>query len=77
MAAAYTAYLGEWKANGGGLFMHFVDTYPPSQYGEWGALESTMQTVSPLSNAPSKWQALQNFILNQPCWWVGCAAAAY
>jgi len=35
------------------LFNH---CYTMSKYGEWGALESTMQTVSPLASAPPKYQ---------------------
>jgi hypothetical protein len=76
MQAAYQTYLQGWKSNGGQLFMHFNDVYPPSQYGEWGALESIMQTTSPLSNAPPKWQALQNFISGNKCWWSGCSATS-
>jgi hypothetical protein len=75
MGAAYTTYLNQWKANGGQLFMNFTDTSNYNQYGEWGALESFMQTTSPLSSAPPKWQALLNFISNNPCWWSGCAGA--
>lgn len=40
------------------LFNH---CYTPSKYGEWGALESTMQTVSPLSSAPPKYQGWISF----------------
>lgn len=73
MGAAYTQYLNGWKASGGTLFMHFNDTFTPSVFGEWGALESVMQTTSPLASAPPKWQAIQNFITNNPCWWPSCA----
>jgi hypothetical protein len=72
MKSAYRSYLQEWKARGGQLFVHFNDIFPPGQYGEWGALESFMQATAPLSNAPPKWQALQNFISANPCWWPGC-----
>jgi hypothetical protein len=72
MNAAYTAYLNGWKANGGQMFMHWYDIGTYGQYGEWGALESIMQTTTPLSSAPPKWQALQNFISGNPCWWSGC-----
>jgi hypothetical protein len=75
MGTAYTTYLQQWKVNGGGLFMLWNDIGAYSQYGEWGALESIMQTTSPLSSAPPKWQAIQNFIANNPCWWSNCAAA--
>ena len=44
-----------------------------SKWGEWGALESFMQPTTPLTGAPPKWQALQNFISGNPCWWSGCS----
>jgi len=72
MGTAYTTALNDWKSNGGQVYVLFSDIYPPGQYGEWGALESFMDTVSPLSNAPPKWQAIQNFISANPCWWSGC-----
>ncbi len=71
----YTTYLDDWKSSGGTLFMHFNDTYPPSQYGMWGLLESTMQSTQPLSSAPPKWQAVQNFISANKCWWADCEGA--
>lgn len=74
MADAYSEYLSVWKANGGTLFMQFLDTYRPGKYGEWGALESPMQNMSPLNDAPPKWRAIQEFIATQPCWWTGCSA---
>jgi hypothetical protein len=49
--------------------VHFNDISPYSQYGEWGALQSIMQTTSPLTSAPPKWQALQGFIAGNACWW--------
>jgi hypothetical protein len=73
MNAAYQALLQGWKASGGQLFVYFNDIFPASQYGLWGGLESFMQTTTPLSSAPPKWQALQNFISTNPCWWAGCA----
>jgi hypothetical protein len=75
MATAYTAYFNGWKASGGTLFMTFSDVGSYSQYGEWGALENIMQTTSPLSGAPPKWQATQNFISSNPCWWSGCSGS--
>lgn len=75
MGAAYTTYLDDWKSSGGTLFMHFNDSYPPSQYGMWGLLESIMQTTQPLSSAPPKWQAVQNFISGNKCWWANCAGS--
>ena len=72
MGTAYTNYFQQWKAQGGQLFMDFADVGTYGQYGEWGALESVMQTTTPLSSAPPKWQAIQGFISTNPCWWAGC-----
>jgi hypothetical protein len=73
MAAAYTTMLNDWKSNGGQLIVIYADISPPTQYGDWGALESLLDTVSPLSSAPPKWQAIQDFISANKCWWAGCA----
>jgi hypothetical protein len=73
MGQAYTRYFQEWKAGGGQLFMYYYDVGAGSKYGSWGALESIMQTTSPLSSAPPKWQAIQNFISENPCWWPSCS----
>lgn len=73
MGTVYTTALNNWKANGGGLYMVFQDVYRPTQYGEWGLLESFLDTTTPLSNAPPKWQAVQNFITGNNCWWSSCA----
>ena len=72
MDAAFTASFKDWKANGGQIYVVYTDISKPSQYGEFGALESFLDTVSPLSSAPPKWQAIQNFISGNPCWWTGC-----
>jgi len=72
MMAAYSHYLRQWKGNGGELFMHYNDIGAPGKYGSWGALESAMQSVSPQTSAPPKWQAIQDFIATNPCWWEGC-----
>lgn len=73
MAAVYGRALADWKANGGRLYMLYNDITSAGKYGEWGLLESFMDTVSPLSSAPPKWQAVQNFMSNNPCWWSGCS----
>jgi hypothetical protein len=73
MGAAYTTALNDWKANGGETYVLYDDVYTPQEYGEWGLLESFMDTVTPLTSAPPKWQAVQNFIASTPCWWTGCA----
>jgi hypothetical protein len=72
MGTAYTTYLQQWKQSGGQLFMHYNDVGSPGFYGEWGLLESIMQTTIPLSSAPPKWQAIQNFVTGTACWWAGC-----
>jgi hypothetical protein len=69
----YAAYFAAWKSAGGTLFMDFNDVGAYGQFGEWGALQSLLQTVSPLSSAPPRWQALQNFISSTPCWWANCS----
>lgn len=74
MGSLYTTDLTDWKAVKGTMFMLYNDSSPPSQYGEWGLLESMMQTTTPPSSAPQKWQAVQNFIKNNPCWWAGCTS---
>jgi hypothetical protein len=71
----YAAYFAAWKDAGGTLFMAFNDISRYSQYGEWGALQSVMQTVNPLSSAPPRWQALQDFIASTPCWWSNCTGS--
>ena len=73
MGAAYTRALTDWRANGGHVWVLYADIYAPSQYGQWGALESFLDTVDPLSKAPPKWQAIQTFITGNPCWWTGCS----
>ena len=73
MGAVYAAALKDWRANGGEIYAIFGDICGPSKYGEWGALESFLDTVDPLSKAPPKWQAMQNFISSNACWWPGCA----
>jgi hypothetical protein len=73
MGQVYGQYFQLWKASGGQLFMYYNDVGVGSKYGSWGALESIMQTTTPLSSAPPKWQAIQNFNFENPCWWPSCA----
>jgi hypothetical protein len=75
MATSYMTYYQQWKSNGGQLLMVFSDIGTYTQYGEWGTLQSVMQTINPLSAAPPKWQAAQNFISSTPCWWAGCTGS--
>jgi hypothetical protein len=73
MGQAYARYFQQWKAVGGQLFMYYNDVGVESKYGSWGAVESIMQTTTPLSGAPPKWQAIQKFISGTPCWWPSCS----
>ena len=72
MGGVYTTALDNWKTNGGQIYAIFADIYQPGPYGEWGALESLWDTVTPLTSAPPKWQAIQGFISANNCWWSGC-----
>jgi len=76
MGQAYTRYFRQWKTGGGQLFIHYNDVGAGSKYGSWGAVESIMQTITPLSSAPPKWEAMQNFISANPCWWPSCSGAS-
>ena len=76
MLEAYITALKDWKANGGRVAAHYNDIGAPSQWGEWGALESFLDTTSPLTSAPPKWRGLQTFISSNPCWWPGCSATS-
>lgn len=67
MSKVYLELLNNWKQAGGTLFNHFSDIGVPSKYGSWGALEYVSQNGSP------KYNALIEFIDNNPCWWKGCA----
>jgi hypothetical protein len=68
MGTLYTQYLNGWRERGGKTFVHFVDVTPQTSYGNFGALVSQNQ---PHNEAP-KFQALENFALETPCWWTGC-----
>jgi hypothetical protein len=74
MGAIYTSMMNTWKSNGGQTLIIYADIYGPGVFGEWGALESQLDTVTPLSSAPPKWQAIQNFISANHCWWSGCVS---
>ena len=73
MGTAYTTALDQWKANGGEVYVLYNDIDPTTLWGEWGALQSFMDPISPLSSSSVKWQAIQNFISANPCWWASCA----
>ena len=65
MKGLYLRYLQGWKANGGGLFVHFTSTMRNSKYGRWGSTESMEQ---PRAEAP-KYDALMTFIESTPRWY--------
>lgn len=54
MGELYTGLLDTWKANGGTLFMHFVDISQYGRYGSWGALED-YAVESPKYRALVQW----------------------
>jgi hypothetical protein len=66
MGTAYTNYLNYWKNNVGATTTNinilYTDISPLNPPFAWGALENVMQTISPLTSAPPKFQAIQNFI---------------
>jgi hypothetical protein len=70
MGAAYAAYLQGWKNAGGQLFNVFADIGSYSKWGFWGVLENVLATNSP------KYDAIVNFISNNPCWWSGCGTTS-
>ena len=69
MATAYAALFNGWKSLGGTIFNHYTDIGQQSPWGYWGALENVMETSS------VKYNALLNFISNNPCWWSGCTSS--
>ncbi|NJP08708.1 MAG: hypothetical protein HC866_03860 [Leptolyngbyaceae cyanobacterium RU_5_1] len=62
MRQVYKAYLDQWKASGGKLFNQFNDVYPPSKWGNWGALEYQNQDI----NTAPKYLGLMDFINANP-----------
>ena len=65
MRDVYKTYLDGWRASGGRLMAHYADVGVISKWGRWGALEYMEQ---PRAAAP-KFDALQNFIEQNPAWW--------
>ncbi|MDE2106601.1 MAG: hypothetical protein KGL39_55815 [Patescibacteria group bacterium] len=66
MGTATATYLTDWRTTNGAtasqIFHYFYDAGQISGSGAWGALQTVMETISPLSSAPPKYQALQNYI---------------
>jgi hypothetical protein len=67
MGELYTEYFDQWKALGGRLFVHHINTRRYNQSGSYGALEYADQVTTP------KYTALIQFIVDNPCWWPHCA----
>jgi hypothetical protein len=76
MAFVYARYFQQWKAGGGQLFMYYNDVGLESKYGSWGAIESIMDSTSPAGSGPPKWQAIQEFVSENPCWWSDCVGSS-
>jgi hypothetical protein len=68
MGALYTRYLQGWRAQGGKTFVHFADVGAQTRYGSFGALTAQNQPHA----ASPKFQALRQFVFDNPCWWAGC-----
>jgi hypothetical protein len=66
MGALYERLLDTWKAQGGTLFVHYVDITAFGQYGSWGALES-------LTRDNPKYEALVGWSAAHPRWWTAAA----
>jgi len=66
MGDVYTRHLSDWSEAGGQLFAVFEAVGPYSKWGSWGVKEYQNQSNSP------KYNAVQQFISDNPCWWVGC-----
>ncbi|MDE2097308.1 MAG: hypothetical protein KGL39_08705 [Patescibacteria group bacterium] len=72
LSATYSGYLEELRKLGVSFICQLSGTGPPVSAGMspgsagWGALENTMQTISPLSSAPSKYQGIMDFINHIP-----------
>jgi hypothetical protein len=66
MGSATSTMLNFWATNvglGASNIEHlFNDVTGITQFGAYGALESIMQPISPLSGAPPKWQGIQTFV---------------
>lgn len=71
IATAYTTCMNYWKGKGAACryFFQFNDSFPSSKFGLWGATDSFLDTVSPLSSAPEKWQAVAGWAAANPKWW--------
>lgn len=68
MGDVLNTHLGQWKTDGGELFMHFNSTFRYSRFGNWGLLERIDQVPN-----TAKYNAVKGFIAANPCWWSGCA----
>lgn len=71
MYAAYLAYYGDWKTNGGETCNHYVDVGTWDDFGFWGALQAVVQSFS------YKYVALRNYIIQNPCGWTNCSKGSF
>lgn len=69
MYNTYTMLLNGWKQKGGAIFNHFVDVGQPSKWGSWGALTSLYENGSPNTKGSPRYNALMDFMKNNPTWW--------
>lgn len=67
MGDVLNTHLGQWKNDGGELFMYFASAGRYSRFGSWGLLERIDQVPN-----TAKYSAVKSFIANNPCWWASC-----
>jgi len=65
MKDLYLEYLAGWKANGGKMFVHFMNCGEWSKWGSWGALEHLFQDRS----TSPKYDAIMTFTEQNPFPW--------
>lgn len=65
MGTLYTLYLDQWRARGGRMFIPYASIEKDSKWGRWGFAQYQDQDPT---TAP-KYQALTDFIANNPKWW--------
>ena len=63
MGLLYTIYLEGWRDHGGDILVHHTDVAAPSRYGSWGAQQHQLDDDAP------KYNALLDFIAQNPAWW--------
>lgn len=66
MGELYRRYLQAWRSASGGLFCHFTSVGHYGRFGSWGSKEYQNQSMA------VKFEALMEYIDQNPCWWKGC-----